>query len=155
MVRVSYGALEEGLARPSVGSKRHSLAVAAATLALCSAAVVVVLGGAAEKAAVQPAGPAQRLQSLWWGAGVTDDLNRMVKVGQAMSPHLRDWTERGIHHQAPMVHLDNFHQMEVRSPAQPQKSQHTKTRMGPCAFALMLYALLTAIIPVGQPGGRR
>ena len=34
------------------------------------------------------------MQKLWFGAGVTDDLNRMVRIGQRMSPRLRSYIRR-------------------------------------------------------------
>ena len=89
------------------GAMRRTQVVGAVILGLCVAVAVVSLGGLGGGTVRAPdvlqQRHAQQLQSLWWGAGVSDDLNRMVKIGQAMSPHLRHWTERGFRRQAAMV----------------------------------------------------
>eukprot|EP00286_Rhodomonas_abbreviata_P007692 CAMPEP_0181325436 /NCGR_PEP_ID=MMETSP1101-20121128/20919_1 /TAXON_ID=46948 /ORGANISM="Rhodomonas abbreviata, Strain Caron Lab Isolate" /LENGTH=138 /DNA_ID=CAMNT_0023433733 /DNA_START=1 /DNA_END=417 /DNA_ORIENTATION=+ len=58
-----------------------------------------------------------RTQELWFGAGVTDDLNRMVRIGQTMSPQMSEYLRRGMRAQSEMVHLDQFHQSEAQQAA--------------------------------------
>ena len=89
------------------GAMRRTQVVGAVLLGLCVAVAVVSLGclggGAVRAPDVLQQRHAQQLQSLWWGAGVSDDLNRMVKIGKAMSPHLRARIENGSRQQAATV----------------------------------------------------
>mmetsp|Transcript_6229 Transcript_6229/g.9878 ORF Transcript_6229/g.9878 Transcript_6229/m.9878 type:complete len:132 (+) Transcript_6229:144-539(+) len=93
---------------------------------LLSAAAVLLLlalagSGSADRQRVELEGLRQaqgaRMQQLWWGAGVTDDLNRMVRIGKRMSGSLRHQIRRGMNAQSRMVHLDQFHQNEVEQAA--------------------------------------
>ncbi|EKX38800.1 hypothetical protein GUITHDRAFT_154630 [Guillardia theta CCMP2712] len=54
-----------------------------------------------------------RTQELWFGPGIADDLNRMVRIGQDMSPKLSEYIKKGLEAQARMVHLDDMHQDEI------------------------------------------
>jgi len=59
----------------------------------------------------------QLTQKLWFSPGIQDQLNRNVRIGQAMSPRLRRLIDQGLDAQARMVHLDEFHDNEVKMAA--------------------------------------
>ena len=54
-----------------------------------------------------------RTEMLWFGPGISDELNRMVKLGKDMSPKLTDYIKKGLEAQAKQVHLDEMHQGEI------------------------------------------
>ena len=62
-----------------------------------------------QRAAARPA----REQMLWFGPGIDDELNRMVKIGKDMSPKLDDYIKKGLEAQAKQVHLDEMHEGEI------------------------------------------
>uniref|UniRef100_A0A6U2I253 Uncharacterized protein n=1 Tax=Hemiselmis andersenii TaxID=464988 RepID=A0A6U2I253_HEMAN len=54
-----------------------------------------------------------RTQQLWFGPGISDELNRYVRIGKGMSPRLADNIAKGLDEQSKMVHLDSFHEGEI------------------------------------------
>jgi hypothetical protein len=54
-----------------------------------------------------------RTEMLWFGPGIDDELNRMIKLGKDMSPKLTDYIKKGLEAQAKQVHLDEMHQGEI------------------------------------------
>jgi hypothetical protein len=105
---------------------RRQFLTATVLLVAAGAAVVVALVASADLRAPRRLlardGPAhvrrqQQTQKLWFSPGIQDQLNRQVRIGQAMSPRLRGLIDAGLNAQARMVHLDEFHDNEVKMAA--------------------------------------
>mmetsp|Transcript_50869 Transcript_50869/g.115865 ORF Transcript_50869/g.115865 Transcript_50869/m.115865 type:complete len:154 (+) Transcript_50869:3-464(+) len=113
---------EPGAMSPEMGmtasSRRPWRQVAAAIAVICVGvgAVALIVGHAQLSASQQVymlMPKPQLTTELWFGPGISDDLNRMVKIGQGMSPKLTEYLKKGLEQQSKMVHLDEVHSGEA------------------------------------------
>lgn len=114
---ITYGAGQEA---------RRQFLTATVLLIVAGCAVVLALVASADlkgpgRLVLTVDGPShiglQQTQKLWFSPGIQDQLNRQVRIGQAMSGRLRGLIDQGLDAQARMVHLDEFHDNEVKMAA--------------------------------------
>ena len=110
-------------------ARRHALT--AAFVLLCVAAGAAVVLALVSSVDLAPRGllearsrqPSQHTQELWFSPGIQDQLNRQVRIGQRMSPHLRHQIRRGINAQVCLV-LPAFFCANTRCDGQTMQSFH-------------------------------
>ena len=121
MAGISHGAGREARRQFVTGALLVIAVASAATgLALVSAQTLGVRAGVSGRMANPPARQTtQKLmaQQLWFSPGIQDQLNRQVRIGQRTSGRLRGLINAGLNAQARMVHLDSFHDNEVKMAA--------------------------------------
>ena len=118
MPGISHGAGREAR-RQFVTGALLVIAVASAAigLALVSAQTLGVRAGVSSRPRARQTTQKLMAQQLWFSPGIQDQLNREVRIGQHTSGRLRGLINAGLNAQARMVHLDSFHDNEVKMAA--------------------------------------